>query len=64
MQAFDAAHNVLVVIAHDATILDQTIGLEWFPHGTLKNWKAANSAEKVRWMFLKDFVPAVEHAAM
>lgn len=64
MQLFDAADNVLVIIAHDTTILDNTLGLEWFPHGTLKNWKAANAAEKARWTFLKDFVPAVEQAAV
>lgn len=62
MQVFDAAENVLVVIAHDATILDSSIGLGFFPHGTMKNWKVANSAEKARWLFLKDFVPALEHA--
>ncbi|KIW21530.1 hypothetical protein PV08_02110 [Exophiala spinifera] len=63
MQVFDAADNVLVIIAHDNTILDSTSGLDSFPHGTLKNWKVINSAEKVRWLFLKDFVSAVEQAA-
>ncbi|KAL6245331.1 hypothetical protein RBB50_008106 [Rhinocladiella similis] len=62
MQVFDATDNVLVIIAHDMTILDPASGLEWFPHGTVKNWKAANAAEKVRWLFLRDFVPAVENA--
>lgn len=64
MQVFDAADNVLVIIAHDATILDENSGLEWFPKGTVKNWKAANTAEKVRWKFLEDFVAAVEQVAV
>lgn len=60
MQEFDAADNVLVIVAHDATLLDPKIGIEWFPHGTLRDWKARDYAGKVRWVFLKDFTQAVE----
>lgn len=60
MQEFDANDNFFVVIAHDATLLDETVGIEWFPHGTLKDWKAKGLSTKVQWAFLKDFVHAVE----
>ncbi|KAF5022827.1 hypothetical protein F66182_5121 [Fusarium sp. NRRL 66182] len=63
MQALDAAHNVLVIIAHDSTFLDEAVGLKFFPRGSIRDWKAIGSAEKARWMFLKDFIPAVEHSA-
>lgn len=62
MQEFDAAENVFVIIAHDDTLLDKDVGIEWFPHGTLKNWKEKDYATKVRWAFLKDFTQAVEEA--
>jgi glyoxylase-like metal-dependent hydrolase (beta-lactamase superfamily II) len=62
MQEFDAAENVFVIIAHDATLLDEQVGIEWFPHGTLKNWKEKDCARKARWAFLKDFGEAVEAA--
>ena len=60
MQDFDAAKNVFIIIAHDEGLLDAHVGIEWFPHGTLKNWKAKGQADKVRWSFLKDFTKAVE----
>ena len=63
MQEFDAGDNVFVVIAHDNTLLDPEIGVEWFPHGTLKNWKEKGNATKGRWAFLKDFTRAVEEAS-
>jgi len=60
MQEFDAADNVFVIIAHDDTLLDPFVGIEWFPRGTMKNWKTNDSSQKARWAFLKDFVQAVE----
>ncbi len=62
MQDFDAAENVFVIIAHDDTLLDKDVGIDWFPHGTLKNWKEKDYANRVRWAFLKDFTQAVEEA--
>ncbi|KAK4941746.1 hypothetical protein LTR10_018350 [Elasticomyces elasticus] len=46
--------------SHDDTLLDPSVGIEWFPQGTMKNWKANDSAKKARWAFLKDFTQAVE----
>jgi glyoxylase-like metal-dependent hydrolase (beta-lactamase superfamily II) len=60
MQEFDAADHVFVIIAHDDTLLDPNVGIEWFPHGTLKFWKAKDYANRLRWAFLKDFSQAVE----
>lgn len=60
MQDLDAVDNVFVVVAHDDTLLDPGIGIEWFPYGTMKNWKSKDYAGKVRWAFLKDFTPALE----
>ena len=60
MQKFDAADNVFVIIAHDDTLLDPNAGFEWFPQGTLKNWKKKDCANRVRWAFLKDFTEAAE----
>lgn len=60
MQEFDAADNVFVIIAHDDTLLDPEAGVEWFPHGTLKQWKARDNARKIRWSFLKDFTQALD----
>ncbi|KIW88092.1 uncharacterized protein Z519_11202 [Cladophialophora bantiana CBS 173.52] len=60
MQEFDAADNVFVIIAHDATLLDPRVGIEWFPHGTLKNWKVKDSDNKARWLFLQDVTQALE----
>ncbi|KIW29293.1 uncharacterized protein PV07_05118 [Cladophialophora immunda] len=60
MQEFDAADNVFVIIAHDATLLDSRVGIDWYPHGDLKNWKAKDSDNKARWLFLQDFTQALE----
>lgn len=63
VQEFDGADDVFVIIAHDNTLLDPQVGIEWFPYGTLKNWRTMVYAEKVRWTFLKDFGKAVESVA-
>ncbi|KAK7883766.1 hypothetical protein LTR67_010928 [Exophiala xenobiotica] len=60
MEEFDAADNVFVIIAHDASILDERVGIEWFPRGDLRTWKARDCAKKARWGFLQDLVKAVE----
>lgn len=44
MQEFDAADNVFVIIAHDPSLLDPKVGIELFPQGTLKDWKAKDYA--------------------
>ncbi|EXJ63197.1 hypothetical protein A1O7_03644 [Cladophialophora yegresii CBS 114405] len=64
MQEFDAAENVFVIIAHDATLLDDQVGIEWFPDGTLRNWKEKGCSERARWAFLKDFAEAAGEAEM
>lgn len=60
MREFDAVDDVFVIIAHDDTMLDPKLGIKWFPHGNLKNWKANDYANRSRWAFLKDFKPAAE----
>ncbi|KEF54037.1 uncharacterized protein A1O9_09832 [Exophiala aquamarina CBS 119918] len=60
MREFDAVENVFVIIAHDDNLLDPKLGIEWFPHGRLKNWKAKDYANRSRWAFLKDFKSSIE----
>lgn len=55
MQEFDADENVLVVVAHDESLLDV---LEFFPKG-LNDWRSEGLGEKGRWAFLGDFEEAV-----
>ncbi|KAH9209734.1 hypothetical protein DL95DRAFT_526699 [Leptodontidium sp. 2 PMI_412] len=62
LEAFDAAENVWVVIARDGSLLEPEIGVEFFPTGTLNNWKKDDLAEKTRWTFLKDFEVAAKAA--
>lgn len=57
LEEFDAAENVLVVIAHDASLLGGP--MEFFPR-TLNSWQEKDLASKVRWAFLRDFGFAVE----
>lgn len=63
MQEFDAAENVFVMIAHDGSLLDERVGIEWFPRGTLRSWKKNDCSRKARWGFLKDLTKAVEQAS-
>ncbi|KAK9371441.1 beta-lactamase-like protein [Lipomyces chichibuensis] len=51
LQQFDAADNVLVVIAHDEFVVD---GIEFFPNA-INQWKEKGYSEKVRWQFLSCF---------
>jgi hypothetical protein len=60
MQEFDAAKNVLVIIAHDSALLEERSGFKFFPDGNLKDWKKDRLDEKIRWAFLEDFAHAVE----
>lgn len=55
LKAFDGRDDVMVIIAHDASLL--TI-LDFFP-GNLNGWKAKGWDVQGRWLFLNDFVGAV-----
>ena len=54
-QKADADADVLFVFAHDATIAGV---VDFFPK-TANEWKKKGWAEKVRWEFLRDLVPAL-----
>ena len=56
MQHFDSDDRVLVVIAHDNSLLDV---VDFWPN-TANDWKEKGWKEKGRWKFLKDFANAVE----
>ena len=55
LKAFDAHENVLVIIAHDPSIIDV---VDFFPK-SINQWKQGNWRELVRWRFLGDFKDAV-----
>jgi hypothetical protein len=61
MQEFDAATNILVIIAHDCAPLDPRSGFKFFPTGTLNDWKKEKLDESIRWAFLDDFTLAVQN---
>ncbi|KAH8901642.1 metallo-beta-lactamase superfamily protein [Thozetella sp. PMI_491] len=63
MQEFDAAKNVLVLIAHDTAPLKRSSGFKFFPSGDLNNWKQDRLDDNIRWTFLEDFPTAVENGA-
>ena len=50
LKAFDGRDDVMIIIAHDATLLDV---LEHFPRD-INAWKARGWAAQSRWLFLKD----------
>ncbi|KAL9602695.1 MAG: hypothetical protein Q9219_001685 [cf. Caloplaca sp. 3 TL-2023] len=56
MSAFDGREDVLVMIAHDAHMLDV---VRCFPDGTANGWKGEGWKEKGLWRFLRDFETAV-----
>ncbi|KAH8821884.1 beta-lactamase-like protein [Xylogone sp. PMI_703] len=60
MQEFDALDSVFVIIAHDASLLEPEVGMTWFPHGSLRDWKKRDLAKRARWGFLKDYNNAVD----
>jgi glyoxylase-like metal-dependent hydrolase (beta-lactamase superfamily II) len=49
-KAFDGRDDVMIILAHDATLLDS---LEFFPE-SIADWKAKDKATQGRWLFLKD----------
>ncbi|EAT84562.2 hypothetical protein SNOG_08286 [Parastagonospora nodorum SN15] len=51
LKAFDGRDDVLIVIAHDSSLLDV---MSFFPKD-MNRWKDQNWAEKGRWKFLRDF---------
>lgn len=55
-EEFDAADNVLVVIAHDEHVLEV---LDFFPK-TLEGWKEKEDGVRARWLFLKGLEGAVK----
>lgn len=61
LQAFDADPNVFVCIAHDEGLRDV---VDWFPNGTITDWKKKGWKEKSQWGFLNalpiDGKPAAE----
>ncbi|OAL33180.1 hypothetical protein AYO20_07497 [Fonsecaea nubica] len=60
LEEFDAADNVFVIIAHDTFLLHKESEVEFFPRGSLNDWKAKRLNEKARWLFLKDFADAAQ----
>jgi len=56
LQEFDADEDVLILTAHDESVLGV---LDFFPKG-LEGWKEKGLGEKVRWMFLGDLEGAIE----
>ncbi|KAL8856492.1 MAG: hypothetical protein Q9178_006891 [Gyalolechia marmorata] len=57
MSAFDGKENVLVMIAHDAQMLDV---VTCFPKGKANQWKAEGWKGKGAWQFLGDVEEAVK----
>ena len=51
LKAFDGRDDVLIIIAHDATLLDT---LEFFPKN-VNNWRVNGWGLQSRWLFLKEF---------
>lgn len=49
LEDFDADPQVFVCIAHDEGLNDV---VEWFPHGTINEWKKKGWKEKSQWGFL------------
>lgn len=55
-EALDADDDILVIMAHDWTLLNV---LDYFPKSA-NRWHEAGWKERSRWEFLKDFVKVVE----
>jgi len=56
MELFDADTKIMVITAHDWTLLPF---LNYLPHG-VNGWHDANWKELSRWEFLKDFALSLE----
>ena len=50
LKAFDGRDDVMILMTHDATMLDV---LEFFSHD-INDWKARDWAAQGRWLFLKN----------
>lgn len=57
LKEFDSTENILVIIAHDSTVEPV---LDFFPKGTLNNWREKDFGEKTRWRFLSHFGQGVK----
>ena len=55
LKAFDGRDDVMIIIAHDASLLNV---LDYFPQD-VGDWKAKGWAAQGRWLFLKEFEKAV-----
>ncbi|KAI4191287.1 MAG: hypothetical protein L6R41_000214 [Letrouitia leprolyta] len=51
LEEFDADENVFVCVAHDVGLIPVC---DWFPNGTLNDWKAKGWKEKSKWGFLNE----------
>lgn len=51
LEEFDADENVFVCVAHDGGLISVC---DWFPNGTLNDWKAKGWKEKSKWGFLNE----------
>ena len=56
MEQFDAHENILVVIAHDGSLLGL---MEIFPK-SLNGWGGTGLKQRGKWAFLQDFSEATE----
>ena len=56
-KTLDAHPNILLMLAHDDTMLDV---VDKFPNGTANEWMKKGWKEKGLWRFLKDFGEAAE----
>lgn len=51
LEQFDADENVFVCVAHDGGLLPI---VDWFPNGTLNDWKAKGWKQNSQWGFLNE----------
>lgn len=51
LEEFDADENVFVCVAHDGGLVPVC---DWFPNGTLNDWKVKGWKEKSKWGFLNE----------
>ncbi|KAM7187775.1 beta-lactamase-like protein [Naviculisporaceae sp. PSN 640] len=58
LQEFDAQSNILVLAAHDESLLDLDPDM-WYPRGTLDGWFKDRLKDKLHWGFMADFVGAI-----
>lgn len=59
IEAFDADENIMVIMAHDYTLLPY---MSFFPKEA-NSWYEENWKGRSRWAFLKDFAKNVEDKA-